>query len=207
MWLGSPFTWVSPSARGCDRVAEKRLRRGAPGPETTADGSRGHGVRFAALGAALRHSGTVARTILALAVVGALLLIVTEFLTVASVDVASGSCQVIQDSNPELADRCELSGFERHGAALILLGLLAIAMAVGAGLGGSRPAAWALVTVAAIVLIVGLAIDLPETGRTGAIGRDFEGATAAAGPGLFTELIGAVLVGAAGVLRLLRREG
>jgi hypothetical protein len=156
------------------------------------------------LGAALRRSETVARTTLALAVVGGLLLIVTEFLTVASVDVASGSCQVIQDSNPELADRCELSGLERHGAALILLGLLAIAMGIGAALGGSRPAAWALVAVAAIVLILGLALDLPEAGRTGAIGRDFEGATASPGAGLFTELIGAGLVGAAGVLRLLR---
>jgi hypothetical protein len=48
----------------------------------------------------LRRSGSVARTILALAVVGGLLLIVTEFLTVATVDVASGSCEVIQDSNP-----------------------------------------------------------------------------------------------------------
>ena len=154
----------------------------------------------------MRHSGSVARTILALAVAGGLLLIVTEFLTVASVDVASGSCAVIQDSNPELADRCELSGLERHGAALILLGLLAIAMGVGAGLGRSRPAAWALAAVAAIVLIIGLAFDLPVTGRSGAIGRDFVGATASPGAGLFTELIGAALVGAAGVLRLVRRE-
>ena len=161
-------------------------------------------MRFAALGAALRRSEGAARAIVAMALVGGLLMIVTEPLTVASVDVASGSCAVIQDSNPELADRCTLSGFERHGGALILLGVLAIAMGLGAGAGGSRPAAWALVGVAAIVLIYGLAVDLPETGRTGAIGRDFEGATASAGPGLFTELIGAVLVGAAGVLRLVR---
>lgn len=142
-----------------------------------------------------------------MAVVGGLLLIVTEFLTVASVDVASGSCEVIQDSNPELADRCTLSGFERHGGALVLLGALTIAMGLGAARGGSRPAAWALVGIAVVVLVFALAFDLPEAGRTGAIGRDFEGATAAAGPGLFTELIGAALVGAAGVLRLVRREG
>jgi hypothetical protein len=82
-----------------------------------------------------------------------------------------------------------------------------MAMGVGAALGGSRPASWALVAVAAIVLLFGLAVHLPETGRTGAIGRDFEGATAAAGPVLFTELIGAALAGAAGVLRLLQRDG
>ena len=153
MWLGSPFTWVSLSPRGCDHVAEKRLRRGAPGREATVDGSRGHGVRFAALGAALRRSGRVGQAIVAMALVGGVLMIVTEPLTVASVDVASGSCAVIQDSNPELADRCTLSGFERHGGALILLGLLSIAMGLGAGAGGSRPAAFALVGVAAIVLI------------------------------------------------------
>jgi hypothetical protein len=132
-------------------------------------------------------------------------MIATEPLTVASVDVADGSCAVINDSNPALADRCKLSGFERHGGALILLGLLAITMGVGAGLGGSRPAGWALVGVGAIVLAFGLAVDLPEAGRTGAIGRDFEGAKASPGPGLFTELIGAALVAAAGVLRLARR--
>ena len=127
------------------RHVSERLRREAPDRKATADGSRGSETRFAALGAALRRSGRLARTILALAVVGGVLMIVSEFLTVASVDVASGSCQVIQDSNPELADRCTLSGFERHGTALILLGMLAIAMGFGAALGRSRPAAWALV--------------------------------------------------------------
>jgi hypothetical protein len=164
-------------------------------------------VRIAALGAALRRSGRLAQAIVAMAMVAGLLMIVTEPLTVASVDVADGSCSVINDSNPELADRCILSGFERHGGALILLGVLTIAMGLGAGPGRSRPAAWALVGAAVVVLAFGLAADLPEAGRTGAIGRDFEGATAAAGPGLFTELLGAVLAGGAGALRLLRPDG
>jgi hypothetical protein len=141
-----------------------------------------------------------------MALVAGLLMIATEPLTIASVDVADDSCAVINDSNPELADRCTLSGFERHGGALILLGALTIAMGVGAGLGGSRPAAIALLAVAFVVLAFGLAVDLPEAGRTGAIGRDFEGAKGAAGPGLFTELLGAALAGAAGVLRLSRQS-
>ena len=131
-------------------------------------------------------------------------MILTEPLTVASVDVADGSCAVINESNPELGDRCILSGFERHGGALILLGLLTIAMSFGAGPGRSRPAAFALLGAAVVVLVFGLAVDLPEAGRTGAIGRDFEGATASPGAGLFTELIGGVLAGGAGALRLLR---
>ena len=66
-------------------------------------------------------------------------MIVAEFSTIASVDVASGSCEVINDSSPDIADRCELSGFERHGGALILLGLVALAMAVGAGSAARAP--------------------------------------------------------------------
>jgi hypothetical protein len=141
-----------------------------------------------------------------MAAVAGLLMIATEPLTVASVDVADGSCAVINDSNPELADRCTLSGFERHGGALILIGALTVAMGVGAGLGRSRPAAYALLGAAAVVLAFGLAADLPEAGRTGAIGRDFEGATAAPGAGLFTELVGGALAAAAGALRLLRPD-
>jgi hypothetical protein len=154
----------------------------------------------------LRRSNRTAKAIVVTALIGGLLMIVTEPLTVASVDVASGSCAVINDSNPSLADRCKLSGFERHGGALILLGGVTIAMGVGAGLGGSRPAAFALLAIAAIVLIFGLAFDLPEAGKTGAIGRDFEGATASAGPGLYTELIGGVLAAVAGAIRLLRPD-
>src|SRR4051812_9387290 len=179
-------------------MTENRPPRGGAAREATVDGSRGPGVRFAALGAALRRSERTAQVIVATALIGGLLMIATEPLTVASVDVASGSCAVINDSNPQLADRCKLSGFERHGGALILLGALTIAMGVGAGLGGSRPAAFALLGVAFIVLAFGLAFDLPEAGRTGAIGRDFEGATASAGAGLFTELIAGALAAVAG---------
>jgi hypothetical protein len=135
-------------------------------------------------------------------VVAAVLLVVTEFSTIASVDVASGSCEVIQDTNPELADRCELSGFERNGGSFLLLAALAAAMAVGAGLGRSRPAAVALVALGAAVLAWALLVDLPETNETGALGANFEGATAAAGPGLTIELVAGGLALLAGAVRL-----
>jgi hypothetical protein len=138
--------------------------------------------------------------------VGALLLVVTEFTAVATVEVASGSCEVIQDTNPELADRCELSGLERNGGAFILLALLAGLMAWGAGPGGSRPAALALVVIGALVLLWALLVDLPVTDETGAIGRDFEGAEGAAGPGLTLEILGGLLVGCAGLVALMRRR-
>jgi hypothetical protein len=157
---------------------------------------------LAAFRGVLQAAGPLAIGVTAAGLTAAVLLVVTEFSVVASVDVASGSCEVIQDTNPDLADRCELSGFERHGGSFILLGALAGVMAWGAGLGGSRPAAIALIAVGVLVLAWSLAFDLPQTNETGALGRNFEGATAAAGAGLTTELIGGALALAAGALAL-----
>jgi hypothetical protein len=136
----------------------------------------------------------------------AALLVVTEFSTVASVDVANGSCEVINDTNPALADRCELSGFERNGGAFVLLAALTVLMAWGAGLGRSRPAALALVSVGVFVLGWALLVDLPVTDDTGAIGLNFEGATAQAGTGLVLELAAGALALAAGAAGLVSRS-
>ena len=145
--------------------------------------------------------------VLGLGALAALLLLLTEFLPVATVDVASSSCEVINDSNPELADRCELSGFERNGGSFILLALLVGAMALGAGPGRSRPAAFALIVLGAVVLVWALFFDLPVTDETGVIGRNFEGATASAGPGFTVEVAAGVLAVVAGVLGVLGAAG
>jgi hypothetical protein len=166
--------------------------------ETTRDGSR----RLAALRAVFQGASPLAIGVTAAGFVAAVLLVVTEFSVVASVDVASGSCEVIQDTNAELADRCELSGFERNGGSFLLVAALTAAMAWGAGVGGSRPAAVALVAVGVAVLAWALLVDLPETNETGALGRNFEGATAAAGPGLTIELVAGALALVAGAVRL-----
>jgi hypothetical protein len=154
--------------------------------------------------AATRSASGFALAVTVAGIIAGLLLVVTEFTTIASVDVASGSCEVINDSDPSLADRCSLSGFERHGGAFVLLGLMTGAMAWGAGLGRSRPAGMALVGIGALVLALSLALDRPQTHKTGAIGRNFEGATARAGPGLYLELIAGALAAGAGVARLVR---
>ena len=134
----------------------------------------------------------------------ALLMVLAELTPIATVDVAAGSCEVINDANPEVADRCELSGLERHGGALLLLGALALAMAWGAGIGRSRPAAVALAAIGAIVLLIALATDLPETTRTGAVGANFEGAAGRKGIGFWLELAGGLLAAGAGVAGGLR---
>jgi len=132
----------------------------------------------------------------------AVMLVATLFMTIASIDVANGSCEVINDANPALSDRCSLTGLERHGPAFALLGLLCLAMALGAGLGGSRPAAVALIAIGVVAITITLLSDWPESGETGAIGRSFEGAKGVKGPGLYAELIAGALVGAAGLIRL-----
>jgi hypothetical protein len=134
--------------------------------------------------------------------VAAALLVVTEFTAVAAVDVVGGSCEVIQDTDPELADRCELSGLERNGGAFLLLAVLILVMAWGAGPGRSTPAALALIAAGGLALGWALLVDLPVTDDTGALGRNFQGATAAAGPGLTLEIIGGALALGAGLLAL-----
>ncbi|HEY6779820.1 MAG TPA: hypothetical protein VI111_02640 [Thermoleophilaceae bacterium] len=150
-----------------------------------------------------RRANPLATGVLALGVAAGILMLISLFSTIASVDVANGSCEVINDADPSLADRCALSGFERHGIAFLLLGLIALALAYGAGPGRSRPAAVGLIVVGAIALILALLVDLPVTDDTGAIGRDFEGATASAGTGLWIEALSGVLALGAGGLALL----
>src|SRR3954462_8508156 len=129
----------------------RRSGRGGTGPEATFDGSRGLPARIAALGATLRASGGVAIGVAAAGALSALLLAVTEFLTVASVDVARGSCQVLNDANPSIADRCSLSGFERHGGAFVRRSGWGRCLTIGASAGCPRPAAVALVVIGAVV--------------------------------------------------------
>jgi len=183
-------------------VTERDREQREPAREAIRDGSRHSGASTGGFGGA----GPLAIGVSAAGIAAALLMVLADFLPIVSVDVASGSCEVINDSNPELADSCEQSGFERHGPALVLLGLLCGVMAWGAGIGESRPAAWALAVVGGVVLAIALLIDLPVTDDTGAIGPNFEGASAQAEIGFVLELAAGTLALATGAVRLLARE-
>ena len=182
-------------------MPERDREQGRAARETTDDGSR----RPAVVARAFRAATPLAIGIAAAALSAAVLLVATEFATVASVNVANTSCEVIQDSEPDLADRCELSGFERNGGAFVLLALLVVAMGWGAGFGGARPAAIALVGLGVAVLAWSLLVDLPVTDETGALGSTFEGARGEAGIGLTLEIVAGALAIAAGGLGLLAR--
>jgi len=146
----------------------------------------------------------VAVGVAAAALAAALLMFLTEITTVISVEVAVGSCDSIYDTSPELADDCEQKGLERSSVALLLLGLLTLAMGAGAAFGRSRPAAVALVVIGVVVLGITLLVDLPASDDTGLIGRRYAAAEATAGTGLWLELAGGALAVVAGLLRLLR---
>jgi hypothetical protein len=191
-------------SRSC-RVAERDSQGGGATRETTSKGSTSLAARFGEFRTAIGNADRSALLISATGAIAGLMMIVAEFTTVTSVDVAHGSCEVINDADPSLADRCMLSGLERHGGALILIGLLALLMAWGAGLGRSRPAGIALILAGGIVLAIGLFVDLPVTDDTGAIGRNFEGAQAQVGIALYLELIAGALAVLAGLARVLRR--
>jgi hypothetical protein len=149
--------------------------------------------------------------ILTTALLAALLLVVAEFATIASVSVDGESCEVLNDTNPDLADRCSLSGFDRHGGALILLALLTAGAGIAARRGVTREIGGVLLAIGLVTLGLTLFGDLPVTNDTGAIGNDFDDATASAGLGFYLELLGGVLCVAAGVLGLVaarrQREG
>jgi LPXTG-motif cell wall-anchored protein len=133
-------------------------------------------------------------------------MLLTEVTTVISIDVAVGSCGSIYDTSPALADDCEQTGFERSSVALLLLGLLTLAMGVGAAFGRSRPAAVALVAIGVVVLGITLLVDLPASDETGLIGRRYAAAEASAGSGLWLELVGGALAVVAGLVRLVRPD-
>lgn len=86
-----------------------------------------------------------------------------------------------------------LSGWERHGPALVILGGLAVLMAIGA-LRGSRPAAIAVAVVGAVTLVLVVARDVPALDDTRGVEELYEGVEAGPKDGFYLETGGAVLV-------------
>jgi hypothetical protein len=138
--------------------------------------------------------------VLALGLGGAILLVVTEFTTLYSVDVVTATCEDLAD--PNLAETCVTKGGEQHGYAFVLLALLVLAMTYGAAAGRSLPAALALSVVGVVVLGIALLGDRPDTDQTGAIGANFEDARTVTGSGLWIEIVAGALCLGAGLVRI-----
>ena len=155
---------------------------------------------------ALRAAGPVTIAITVLGVVGALLVLLTEFSTIAEIEIGGAPCD---SAVVATQDECRITGFEQHGGALILLGVLSLAMSYGAGRGRSKPAAVALAAIGITVLGFALTSDRQKTKETGLVERNYAQAGAKAGAGFYAELTGGTLLLLAGGVRLVaprRRE-
>jgi hypothetical protein len=134
--------------------------------------------------------------LLGVMLLGAVLLIVAEFLPLYEIRVVTA---VPRGGHHSVG--------AHHGYALLVVGLALIPMAWGAARGGSRPAAIACLVLALIALFVALVIDLPDLNETGLIGRAYDQAEARPRVGFFVETLGATLalLGAIGTLVLRER--
>jgi hypothetical protein len=120
----------------------------------------------------------------ALGLAGAVLLVISEFSTVTHVKAIT---VVLPNS--------ERTGFDQNSGAMLILGLLAVPMLVGAALGPSRPAMVAVAAIGVIALLIALLGDLPDVTKTGTIFRErYEDAKAQAQIGFTFEWLGAVLL-------------
>jgi hypothetical protein len=119
------------------------------------------------------------------ALAGAVLLIVAEFSAIYEIKAVTA----VVDS---------VTGYERHGIALALLGVTALPMAVGASRRGSRPATIALAALGAIALLIAVITDVPDVHQTGVISEQYDQAVANPAIGLYLETLGGALLLMAG---------
>jgi hypothetical protein len=92
-----------------------------------------------------------------------------------------------------------LSGWDRHGPALLIVAAFAAAMVAGA-LRGARPAMIALAVLGLVALGIAVVGDVPDLNETGFIGEVYEDAAAGPSAGFYLETLGGVLLLASGVL-------
>ena len=131
--------------------------------------------------------------LLAAAAAGVICLLLATFATVIEITVGTTTKVPGHDTH--------LSGWDRHGPALLLIALFAAAMIVGA-LRGARPAMAAIAALGLVALLIALVGDVPDLNQTGFIGEVYEDAAAGPKAGFYLETLGAVLLLVSGGLML-----
>jgi hypothetical protein len=131
------------------------------------------------------------RGLLALAAIGALLLIVSDFQTLYQVKVLT----VIEKT---------VVGHEQHSFAVLLVGLAALAMSLSVAFAGrARPAMAAIALLGVVALLIALIGDLPDVNSTGVIGQNYAYASVSPKIGFWMETVGAVALIFSGASMLL----
>jgi hypothetical protein len=124
---------------------------------------------------------------------GAICLLLATFATI--IEIKVGTTTKVPDHDTHL------SGWDRHGPALLLIAVFALLMVAGA-LRGARPAMIALVLLGLAALLIAVVGDVPDLNKTGFIGEVYEDAAAGPKAGFYLETLGAVLLLAGGGLML-----
>jgi hypothetical protein len=124
---------------------------------------------------------------------GAICLFLATFATIIQIEV--GTTSKIPDHDTHL------SGWDRHGPALLIIAIFAVLMVAGA-LRGARPAMVALAALGLVALLIAIVGDVPDLNKTGFIGEVYEDAAAGPKAGFYLETLGGVLLMASGGLML-----
>jgi hypothetical protein len=140
------------------------------------------------------RSNGVRLALAAMAFAGVICLLLATFTTIIEIQVGTTTKIPGHDT--------ELSGWDRHGPALLIIAGFAALMIVGA-LRGARPAMMALAALGLVALLIAVVVDVPDLHKTGFVGEVYEDAAAGPKAGFYLETLGAVLVLASGVLMLL----
>jgi hypothetical protein len=133
----------------------------------------------------------------AAAAAGVVCLVLATFTTVIEIKVGTTTRLPGRDTH--------LSGWDRHGPALLIVAAFAAAMVAGA-LRGSRPAAIALAVLGLVALGIAVVGDVPDLNKTGFIGEVYEDAAAGPSAGFYLETLGGVLLLASGAILSLARD-
>jgi hypothetical protein len=141
----------------------------------------------------LPSANAVRLALAATACAGAICLLLATFATV--IEIKVGTTTKIADHDTHL------SGWDRHGPALLVIAVFAVAMLAGA-LRGARPAMAALAVLGLVALLIAVVGDVPHLDETGFIGQVYEDAAAGPKAGFYLETLGAVLLLAGGGLML-----
>jgi hypothetical protein len=161
--------------------------------ETVSDDSKGFVADSSRLPTVLTLRLVLALTGLA----GALLLLVASFTNVIVITVGTASKALDSDAAQ--------TGWDRHGPALVLLGLLALFL-LFASLRGSRVAMAGLLLAGVVALAIPTKWDRPHIHDTGSVGDIYAEATADPGTGYYLETLGgALLLLSGGALLVLGR--
>jgi hypothetical protein len=122
---------------------------------------------------------------------GVVCLVLATFTTVIEIKVGTTTRLPGRDTH--------LSGWDRHGPALLIVAAFGAAMVAGA-LRGARPAAIALAVLGLVALGIAVIGDVPDLNETGFIGEVYEDAAAGPSAGFYLETLGGALLLAGGAL-------